>query len=90
MPGLKTISVLVVSFAMPLFLSQAEENCQQARLKIDQTRLDQVNKQVQIYTKVRRYFLEWQQTNRQIKPSIDSVTNMKHFKEVKRNKIFNR
>lgn len=54
------------SFSMPLRLSQARGEYRKAKLKIDQTRLEQVNKQVQIYTKIKAYYTDLQQTTAQL------------------------
>jgi outer membrane protein TolC len=52
---------------MPLRLSEARGEYRQATLKIDQTRLQQANKQVQIYNKVRQYFVDREQTTIQLR-----------------------
>jgi len=64
-----------VSVAMPLRLSQGRGEFRQARLKIDQTLLLQANKQVQIQTKVKQYFTEWQQTSNQLSVQAALVNN---------------
>ena len=55
-----------VSFSMPLRLSEGRGEYQKAKLKIESTRLDQINKQVQLYTKVKQYYTEWQQVETQL------------------------
>lgn len=55
-----------VSLSIPLRLSEGRGRYQKAKLKIESTRLDQTNKQVQLYTKVKQYYTEWQQTEAQL------------------------
>ena len=57
---------LGVSFSIPLRLSEGRGEYQKAKLKIESTRLDQANNQVLLYTKVKQYFTEWQQTEIQL------------------------
>ena len=51
-----------IALAMPLRLSEGRGAYKAAKLKIDQTRLQQQLKQVLIANKVRQHFTEWQQT----------------------------
>jgi outer membrane protein TolC len=53
------------SLSVPLRLSEGRGEYQKAKLKIEQTTLDQVAKQVQIQTKLKQYYTEWQQTTNQ-------------------------
>ena len=55
-----------VSFSMPLRLSEARGEYKTSKLKISQTQLAIMNKQVQLQTKLQVYFTEWQQTAKQI------------------------
>ena len=55
-----------ITMAMPLRLSEARGELTRTRLKIEQTRLEQANKIVQLETKLKQAFNEWQQTERQI------------------------
>lgn len=55
-----------VSVSVPLRLSEGRGEYQKAKLTIERTRLDLANKQVQIYTKVKQYYTEWQQTETQL------------------------
>ena len=57
---------LGVSISVPLRLSEGRGNYEKAKLKIESTRLDQTNKQVQLITKVKQYYTEWQQTETQL------------------------
>jgi len=65
-----------VSFSMPLRLSEGRGEYQKARLKIDHTRLEQVNKQAQIQNKVKQYFTDWQQSNVQLNMQDKLVNNV--------------
>lgn len=55
-----------VSFSVPLRFSEGRGEYQKAKLSIESTRLDQTNKQVELYTKVKQYYTEWQQTETQL------------------------
>jgi outer membrane protein TolC len=54
-----------LALSMPLRLSEGRGTYQSARLKIEQTRVAQVAKQVSILNKVNQYYIEWLQTTRQ-------------------------
>ena len=54
------------AFSMPLRLSEGRGEYQKAKLKIEQTLLEQSHKQVQLQNKIKQYYIEWQQTNRQV------------------------
>ncbi|HVF98102.1 MAG TPA: TolC family protein [Flavisolibacter sp.] len=49
-----------VAVAMPLRLSEGRGEYRKAKLKIEQTELEQINKQVGLQTKLRQYYNEWQ------------------------------
>lgn len=55
-----------VSFSIPLRLSEGRGEYRKANLEIESTRLDQANKQMQLYTKVKQFYIEWQQTETQL------------------------
>ncbi|HET9744501.1 MAG TPA: TolC family protein [Chitinophagaceae bacterium] len=57
---------LGVSFSIPLRLSEGRGSYQKAKLEIESTRLNQANKQVQLYTRVKQFYTEWQQTETQL------------------------
>ncbi len=57
---------LGVSFSIPLRLSEGRGSYQKAKLEIESTRLNQANKQVQLYTRVKQFYTEWQQTEAQL------------------------
>jgi outer membrane protein TolC len=64
-----------ISMYVPLRLSEGRGGLQAARLKIEQTRLVQANKQVQVQTKVRQYYTEWRQTGVQLNLQANLVEN---------------
>jgi len=75
-----------VSFSMPLRLSQGRGEYRMAKLKIEQTTLEQLNKTVQVQTKVRQYYTDWQQTNQQLvlqEQMLRNVTALQRGEEVK-------
>lgn len=64
-----------VSVAMPLRLSEGRGAYKTAKLKIDQTRLQQQLKQVTIANKVKQFYTEWQQTILQQEQQKNLVAN---------------
>jgi outer membrane protein TolC len=64
-----------MSFVVPLRISQGRGEYQQAKLKIDHAKLTQVNKQVELYNKVKQYYTEWQQTNQQLRLQQSLLSN---------------
>ncbi|HET7898756.1 MAG TPA: TolC family protein, partial [Flavisolibacter sp.] len=64
-----------ISLSVPLRLSAGRGDYQQAKLKIEQTALEQVNKQVSIQTKLRQSYTEWQQTTHQLSVQTGAVAN---------------
>lgn len=63
------------SLSVPLRLSTGRGDYQQAKLKMEQTALEQANKQVQIQTKLRQYYIEWQQSANQLLVQTRAVAN---------------
>lgn len=55
-----------VSLSLPLRLSEGRGGYQAAGLKIEQARLAQSYKQVQLQNKVKQYYTEWQQVRQQL------------------------
>lgn len=55
-----------VSFSIPLRLSEGRGEYRKVNLKIETTRLEQANKKVQLYSKVKQFYTEWQQTETQL------------------------
>ncbi|CAA9504110.1 MAG: Multidrug efflux protein, outer membrane component [uncultured Segetibacter sp.] len=78
-----------ISFSMPLRLSEGRGEYQKARFKIDQARLEQVNKQVQLYNKVRQYYTEWQQTHKQLSVQNALAANIAALQRGEETKFFN-
>ena len=55
-----------VSMSMPLRLSEARGEYRIAKLKIEQARLSQMAKTVEVQNNVKQYYIEWQQTGTQV------------------------
>jgi outer membrane protein TolC len=55
-----------VAVSVPLRFSEGRGEYRKAKLKIDQTELEQLNKQLALQTKLRQAFNEWQQLQQQI------------------------
>jgi outer membrane protein TolC len=55
-----------VSIGVPLRLSEGRGEYRKAKLKIEQTELQQLNKRVSLETKLRQYYNEWRQLGQQI------------------------
>lgn len=55
-----------VAVSVPLRFSEGRGEYRKAKLKIEQTELQQVTKLVSLQTKVRQYYNEWRQLNQQI------------------------
>lgn len=55
-----------VAIAVPLRFSEGRGEYRKAKLKIEQTRLQQLAKQVTLQTKLRQYYNEWKQLQQQI------------------------
>ncbi|HUC79911.1 MAG TPA: TolC family protein [Flavisolibacter sp.] len=54
-----------VAVSIPLRFSEGRGEFRKAKLKIEQTELEQLNKRVQLQTKLRQYFNEWTQSRQQ-------------------------
>lgn len=78
-----------VSFYMPLRLSEGRGEYQKAKLKIEQIRLEQLNKQVQIYNKVKAYYTEWRQTRAQLSMQNNLVANTIALQRGEETRFFN-
>jgi len=55
-----------IGFSVPLRLSKGRADFRKAKLKIEQTSLEQLNKQILLQAKVKQYYNEWQQSIIQI------------------------
>lgn len=66
-----------INVAIPLRLSEGRGYYQKAKLKIEGTRLEQSNKQVQLFAKVKQYFTDWQQTSNQLGIQLQMLNNVR-------------
>jgi outer membrane protein TolC len=64
-----------LAVSMPLRLSEGRGQYRAAKLKIEQTKLAQIAKQVTVQNKVKQYFIEWQQTTVQYQQQQNLVLN---------------
>lgn len=55
-----------IAVSVPLRLSEGRGEYRKAKLKIEQTELQQLNKRISLQTKLRQYFNEWRQLREQI------------------------
>lgn len=78
-----------VSLMMPLRLSEGRGQYRQAKLKIDQTRLEQMNKLVEIGNKVKSYYTDWQQTTVQLSMQASMVVNITTLQKGEETRFFN-
>lgn len=78
-----------VSVSMPLRLSEGRGGYQAARLKLQQTRIAQQFKQVEIENKVKQSFTEWQQTGRQLQLQQQLVANYATLQRGEETKFIN-
>lgn len=75
-----------ISFSLPLRLSEGRGEYNKAKLKIESTRLEQVNKQVQLYNKIKQYYTDWQQTIVQLNLQnnmVESVAALQKGEEIR-------
>jgi outer membrane protein TolC len=78
-----------VTVSVPLRLSQGRGEYQKAKIKIQQMILDQLNKQVSLSTKLKQYYIEWQQTNSQIAIQKKLVNNYTTLQGGEETRFFN-
>jgi outer membrane protein TolC len=78
-----------VSVYVPLFLRKGRGAYQGARIKLEQTRLDQINKRLVIENKVRGYFIDWQQIQQQLALQASLVTNFAALQRGEELRFFN-
>jgi outer membrane protein TolC len=64
-----------VRVSMPLRLSEGRGEYKKAKLKIEQLNLERANKNVQLQTKLKQSFVEWQQTLAQLNLQKNAVYN---------------
>jgi outer membrane protein TolC len=75
-----------LSVSVPLRLSEGRGEYRKAKLKIEQTELQQLNKQVSLQTKLRQYYNEWKQLREQInlqQRAIQSYAALQRGEEIK-------
>ena len=65
-----------VSMSVPLRLSEGRGKYQKARLKLEQTKIEAINKQLQVVTKVKQYYTEWNQTLMQLTQQNSLLQNL--------------
>jgi outer membrane protein TolC len=65
-----------ISVSLPLRLSKARADLATTKLKIENTRLGQDNKQVSLRMRVMQYYAEWQQTTSQLGMQEELVKNI--------------
>jgi outer membrane protein TolC len=78
-----------VSVSVPLRLSAGRGGYQKARFKLEQTRLEQLNKRVVIENKIKQYFVEWQQVQQQINVQVSMVNNFAALQRGEETRFFN-
>ncbi len=64
-----------ISIALPLRFSEGRGEFAKARIGIENTKIEQGNKQVQVEVKVKQYFAEWQQLENQLTVQDNLVKN---------------
>jgi outer membrane protein TolC len=75
-----------VAVSIPLRLSEGRGEYRKAKLKIEQTELEQLNKQVLLQTKLQQYYNEWRGLRQQIalqQQAIQSYSALQRGEEVK-------
>jgi outer membrane protein TolC len=75
-----------VAVSIPLRLSEGRGEYRKAKLKIEQTELEQINKQILLQTKLRQYYNEWRGLRQQIalqQQAIQSYAALQRGEEVK-------
>ena len=75
-----------VAVSIPLRLSEGRGQYRKAKLKIEQTELEQLNKQVLLQTKLQQYYNEWRGLRQQIalqQQAIQSYSALQRGEEVK-------
>jgi outer membrane protein TolC len=78
-----------ISMSMPLRLSEGRGDYRIAKLKIEQTKLSQIAKQVQVHNKVKQYYIEWQQTGIQVDVQQKLVANYLALQKGEENRFLN-
>jgi outer membrane protein TolC len=85
-PWLKNNYRYGIAVSIPLRLSEGRGEYRKAKLKIEQTELQQLNKQVSLQTKLRQYYNEWKQLREQIalqRQAVQSYITLQRGEEIK-------
>ena len=85
-PWLENNYRYAVAISIPLRLSEGRGEYKQAKLKLEQTKLQQVNKQVTLQTKLRQYYNEWRGLREQItlqQQAVQSYARLQRGEETK-------
>jgi outer membrane protein TolC len=75
-----------LSVGLPIRLSEGRGEYRKAKLKIEQTEWQQLNKRVSLETKLRQYFNEWRQLGQQIQlqqQAIASYAQLQRGEEIR-------
>jgi len=75
-----------VAVSVPLRVSEGRGEYRKAKLKIEQTELEQLNKQILLQTKLQQYYNEWKALGEQIalqKKALQSYTILQKGEEIK-------
>jgi outer membrane protein TolC len=75
-----------VNFALPLRLSEGRGEYRKAKLKIESTEWERINKKVQLETKVRQYRNDWEQLLQQVqlqRTAVDQYAALQRAEEVR-------
>lgn len=75
-----------LAVSIPLRLSEGRGEYLKAKLKIEQTELQQINKQISLQTKLTQYYNEWKQVRNQInlqQRNVQSYTTLQRGEELK-------
>ncbi len=75
-----------IAVSLPLRLSEGRGEYRKAKLKIEQTELQQLAKRIQLQTKLRQYYNEWRQVERQIllqQQAIASYAQLQRGEEIR-------
>lgn len=77
-----------IAVSVPLRFSEGRGEYRKAKLKIEQTELQQLNKRISLQTKLRQYFNEWRQLREQIvlqQQAVQSYAALQRGEELKFN-----
>lgn len=78
-----------VTVGLPLRLSEGRGEYRKAKLKIEQTELQQLNKRVSLETKLRQYYNEWRQLGQQILLQQQAIASYQQLQRGEEIRFFN-